>query len=206
MSFTMYDDVNLSLIPKSAHAVAGYVGGRWPTYGELAKLFPHALRLSIAVNAEENAEVLDIERGDALPSQAPAWVRRQIARGVKRPVVYCAVSDAANVLKVLDSSGIKRSEIRLWTAHYTKRPHRCSSACGFGLRTVADATQYTDVALGRSLDASLCATSFIPSKVPVAVRRARIRAWIVKERAKGLTWAALKKTSQWRLWRRLGGR
>jgi hypothetical protein len=156
----MYDDVTLSLIPANAPAVAGYVGGRWPTYHELATRFPHAKRLSIAVNAGEDAECLDVEPGDATVSQAAAWIKRQRNRGVKRPVVYCSVSQARGVVSALKAAGLGRSSYRLWTAHYTGRAHLCSSACGFGMPTTADATQWTDRALGRSLDESLCAHGF----------------------------------------------
>lgn len=202
----MYDSVDLSQVPADAAAVAAYVNGRWPTFPHLAVEFPHAHRLSIAVTAEADADCLDIEAGDASPAQAPAWVRRQIARGVKRPVVYCSVSDARTVLGVLKASGIKRSQIRLWTAHYTFRQHRCSSACGFGMPTTADATQFTDKALDRNLDCSLVSDGFFNPGVPAAVRRKLLRAWIMVQRAHGMSWAALKKTAAWKLWRKLGGK
>ena len=70
----MYDDVNLALIPANAPAVAGYVGGRWPTYGPMVAKFPHAKHLSIAISALENARCLDVEPGDATIAQAPGWV------------------------------------------------------------------------------------------------------------------------------------
>lgn len=156
----MYDSVTVSQIPTTARAVAGYVNGYWPTFPTLVKSFPHAHKLSIAVSASADAEVLDVERGDATPDQAPAWVKRQLARGVKRPGVYCAVSDAPAVLKVLRKAGIRRKDIRLFTAHYTHAPHRCSPFCRFGMWTRADATQYTNRALARNLDASLCSPTF----------------------------------------------
>lgn len=168
----MYDSITLDAIPAKPQAVAGYVNGRWPTFPELEKRWPQAARLSIAVTARANADCLDVENGDATPGQAPAWVKRQQARGIKRPVVYCSVSQAAAVLAALAKSGITRSQIRLWTAHYTGKAHRCDSACG--LNGQADATQYTDKALGRNLDASLCAAGFLAvaskpaSKPPVA--------------------------------------
>ncbi len=160
LPFTMYDSVNLSQVPANAVAVAGYVNGQWPTFPTLKTRFPHARRLSIAVTADADADALDVEKGDATPEQAAAWVKRQSARGLKRPVVYCSVSDAQSVLDTLARAGVQRSAVRLWTAHYTFQPHRCGPQCGFGLTTQADATQYTDKALGRNLDASLCAPRF----------------------------------------------
>ena len=157
---TMFDAVTVSNIPPDAKAVAGYVGGRWPTYLELLRRFPQAYHLSIAVTAAQDAECLDVEPGDARPDQAPAWVKRQMERGVKQPVVYASVSTMPQVLAELRKDGISRSQVRLWTAHYTQHVHRCTPKCGFGFNATADATQYTSNALGRSLDASLVRKGF----------------------------------------------
>ena len=148
---TMYDSVDIGTVPGFAQAVAGYVGGNWPTYDGLVKRFPKAHHLSIAVNAGEDAECLDIETGDATPADAPNWVRRQHARGIKRPVVYANASTMPSVLNALSAARIGRNEYRVWTAHYTYRAH---------IEPGSDATQYTDKALGRNLDASLCSPTF----------------------------------------------
>ena len=158
---TMYDSVDVKQIPSNAQAAAGYVGGKWPTYPRLKA--PRTL--SIAVNASEDAECLDVEKGDAEIFDAPRWVNRQLARGVKRPVLYCSVSLAPDLLDYLAKHGISRSQIRLWTAHYTFKPHRCSVACWKGFSGQADATQYSDHALGRNLDVSLCSPTFFPPAV-----------------------------------------
>jgi hypothetical protein len=156
----MYDSVTLDQVPGDAPAVAGYVGGRWPTYGQLARRVPHARRLSIAVNAGEDADCLDVEPGDAVIAQAAGWVRRQVGRGVKRPVLYTSVSQLQALVDALERAAIPRGHVRLWSAHYTMRPHLCGPDCGFGLQEHADATQYTDRALGRNLDESLCTAGF----------------------------------------------
>lgn len=161
LPFTMYDSVTVGEIPANARAVAGYVNGRYRTWLELASSHPHAKRLSIAVSADANAECLDVEQHDARIEQVPEWVRRQQRRGVRRPVVYCSLGLAHSLLGVLEAHGIKRSEIRLWTAHYNDRPHRCTARCGFRMTGTADATQYTDRALGRNLDASRCGPRFL---------------------------------------------
>lgn len=160
-AFRMFDDTEVGLIPADAKAVAGYVDGHWPTFGAVKAQWPNAKHLGIAVFASDNAECLDCEPGDATPVQAPAWVKRQAARGVKRPVVYTSVSQAQYLLDVLANSGVPRSAIRLWTAHYTGTAHRCTPACGFGFKSTADATQFTDHSGGRSLDESLCAPDFL---------------------------------------------
>lgn len=162
VAVAMYDDVNVSLIPVSAQAVAGYVDGRWPTYAQLVKKFPHAQHVvSIAVFPSDNAEVLDVEPGDATVAQAADWVKRQKARGVKKPVVYTAASWGQSLVNALTLAGLKYGTDYLWwSAHYTYKPHLCSSKCGFGIRVIAHVTQWTDKAEGKSLDESLCSAEF----------------------------------------------
>jgi hypothetical protein len=203
---TMYDSVTTTEIPANAAAVAGYVNGRWPTFASLKKSHPKALRLSIAVTASADADCLDVEKGDAEVWQAPDWVRRQQKRGVKRPVLYTSLSQVEGLLAELRRAGIGRDQVRLWTAHYTHGAHLCAAGCGFGLSTTADATQYTDRAEGRNLDASLVSPGFFTVPVSAATRRARLRAWILGQRKNDVAWATLKKTANWKLWRKLGGR
>lgn len=161
MTFTMFDSVTISEIPSSATAVAGYVGGNFPTFSRLAADFPKARRLSVAVNAGEDAECLDIEAGDAVPSQAPAWFERQRGRGVARPCFYANASTMPSVIATLSAAGIKRPGYRIWVAHFTDVAH---------LEPGSDATQWTQTALGRNLDQSLCVDNFLdelPTPKPV---------------------------------------
>lgn len=164
----MFDSVTLSAIPPAAPAVAGYVNGNWPTYNQVVVKWPQARHLSISVNQAGDAECLDVEGGDATPDQAPAWILRQQARGVARPVVYTSVSAAQTLLNVLAHAGIPRASVRLWTAHYIYTAHLCGPGCGYGLTTTADATQWTDRSLGRNLDESLTAESFFGATPPPA--------------------------------------
>lgn len=161
----MYDNVNVELMHQlvpNAPAVAGYVNGRWPTYPEVVKRWPNAKHLSVAVTAGADADCLDVERGDATNSQAPAWIKRQLARGVYRPVVYTSASNAAALLATLSRAGIDRSQVRLWSAHYTGKPHICGRAtCGY---PQADGTQWTDKVNGKSQDESLLSSTFFAAK------------------------------------------
>jgi hypothetical protein len=156
----MFDSTDLSQIPAGPAAAAGYVGGRWPTFHDLAARFPHALLLSIAISASEDADAIDVENGDATAPQVPAWHDRQRERGVLRPCVYASVSTMqAEVIPELRAAGINRPDVRLWSAHYAGL-HICGpSTCG-ELGTDADGTQWTDRAYGRNLDQSLLVASF----------------------------------------------
>lgn len=157
LTTTMYDSIEVAVIPANAEAVAGYINGKWPTYRELLLRFPKAKHLAITVDASANAECLDIESGDATIDDAPAWVRSQIHRGVWKPVLYTSFDNVPALNKAMSDAGIHRSEYRIWSAHYVDEPH---------LDEGCDATQYTDKALGRNLDASLCSGSFFKYLTP----------------------------------------
>src|SRR5581483_2213120 len=143
----MFDSANPDTFPDNPQAVAGYVSEaayRPPDFEQVRTRFPHALHLSIATFANYDADCLDIEQSDATIAEAPAWVRRQQQRGIKRPCVYANLSTMPSVVSALNAAGIVRSEVRLWIAHYTDRAHLCSPACGSGFQGYADATQWTE--------------------------------------------------------------
>ena len=163
----MFDSVNVAEIPESAKYAAGYIGGQWPTYadGSLRRHLPTARLVSIAVSAKYDADCLDVERGDATNGEAAAWVKRQWARGVKRPKLYTSVSNWKELQAALAAVGIKRrpygKSYRRWSAHYTYHEHRCGRRCGMPGLGRAGATQWTNKALNRNLDQSACARSFL---------------------------------------------
>jgi hypothetical protein len=158
---TMFDSIDLAQFPAGPAFVAGYVGGRWPTARELPTRFPHAEMLTIAVTASEDAEALDVETGDAAPGQAPAWWRRQRARGVARPCLYANASTMkAGIVPLVRAGAIPRAAVRLWSAHYTRTAHICGpKSCG-AVSIDMDGTQWTDRAMGRNLDQSLLLPGF----------------------------------------------
>lgn len=157
----MYDSIHPEVIPHDAQAVAGYVGGKWPTFTTLEKQFPNAHKLSIAVVANEDADCLDIEAGDAVPAEAASWVKRQHKLGKKTPVVYTSTSVAQILVNTLAKAGLQHGrDYKLWTAHYNFKRHRCTHRCGYGLTIKADATQYSDHALNLNLDESVCGAHF----------------------------------------------
>lgn len=165
----MFDDVNVSLIPKNAEAVAGYVDGHFQTWAKVAAGWPKAKKLRIAVFGQDNGDCLDVEPGDASIMQAPGWVKRQIANwhksphDVARPVVYTSASQLQKLVVTMTKAGLRFGQDYLvWSAHYDPKrgAHLCSPTCGFGIKVTAHATQYTDHADGVSLDESLCGPDF----------------------------------------------
>jgi peptidoglycan hydrolase-like protein with peptidoglycan-binding domain len=165
----MFDDVDVHLLPANASAYAGYLDGSYANFAQVKAGHPQAHLIGIAVRACDDGEALDVEPGDATISQAPAWVGRQHARGVARPIVYASAGNAQQIINTLAGAGVSRPAYRLWSAHYGSGPHICGpSTCGYAQ---ADATQFTSKALGESLDESEVADDFFgtqPLTFPVA--------------------------------------
>lgn len=116
MTRTMYDSTNPAAIPVTAGMVAGYVDGAfvWPAAGWAR--FPRAVKVRIAVFASTNdGVVLDVERGDAAPAQAPGWVQRRRAAGMD-PSVYCSISLWPAVRAAFHAAGV--AEPHYWVAGY----------------------------------------------------------------------------------------
>jgi hypothetical protein len=151
----MFDSVD-SDIPTHATAKAGYVAGNFPTWNEQwFKDIQAKYALSIAVQADEDAMMLDVEAGDATDEQAPGWLERRKAAGEKGDF-YRQASAVMGLIHTLDAAGHKFGvDYYVVTAHYTGVPHICGPQCGFGIDRQMHGTQWTDHALGRNLDESL---------------------------------------------------
>lgn len=168
---TMWDDITVSALPTGgSYAYGGYVDGLWPTYSDLPERFPNHRLFSIAVFTSDDAECLDIERGDATIEEAPGWFERQVARGVWRPALYTQAGNLKALEMEMRLRHVPRGSYRLWSAHYTGKAHLCSpESCGYGL-SEADGTQWTSNALGINLDRSLLLPDFFdrrPAPKPV---------------------------------------
>lgn len=175
----MFDDTNPSLDPAGAFAYAGYVDGGFANFAALQKKFPTAHLLSITVFGNK-ADCYDIEPGDGTNAQVYDWFKAMQADGVWRPCVYTSASNMKAMQETMAANGFARSSYRMWSAHYTGVPHFCSpTTCGYGLDQ-ADATQFTNRALGKSLDESIVADDFfpgVPSLNPVSGLGCTHRGW-----------------------------
>jgi hypothetical protein len=159
-SVLLYDSIDLQHIPADAAAVAGYVDGKWPTFHDVCKRWPHAHHVSIATSPRSIADILDVEAGDATIEQAPAWLQRAHRAGIERPGMYASISAWAALIRYCASHGWPRHRYKVWTAHWTRRPHLCSRSCGFDFPTGAGATQYIGGA-GTWPDVSLASPRFL---------------------------------------------
>jgi hypothetical protein len=120
MTRTMFDSDIPSAIPPTASMVGGYVDGNavWPAAAWTR--FPRAVQVRIAVFASTNdGNVLDVELGDATPSQAPGWVRMRRAAGAD-PSVYCNASTWPAVQAAFRAAGV--AQPHYWIAHYGPGP------------------------------------------------------------------------------------
>ncbi len=156
----MYDSVTVTAIPTDAAIVAAYIqGDPYPNLAAVKARCPKAKIVTVALHSTLDADCLDIELGGALNSQAADWYHRTKKR-IERPIFYTSLSNAQALVDLLDHEGIKRDTYKLWSAHYNYQQHRCGPSCGFGLKTHANATQWTNRAHGLNLDESLVGASF----------------------------------------------
>ena len=126
MARLMYDSTNPFDIPRTAHAVAGYVDGlyAWSQAGWDYHGAP--LKVRIAVNpATMNAHVLDVEQGDATIAQAVAWVKAQRALG-KTPALYMSRGIVPAAEAAFRAAGMAYP--LWWIAEWTGTSHELGGA------------------------------------------------------------------------------
>jgi hypothetical protein len=103
-AITMYDSTNPGAIPANAQLVAAYVDG-FGGYTAAVARFGASKVVSISVG-NNNADVADVETGAMTPGDLPGWIARQVARGVKRPVVYCNESTWPSVKAAVGGANV----------------------------------------------------------------------------------------------------
>lgn len=114
---TMYDGISPTRLPYGAQLYAGYDDGRWPDAYTIANRFPGIPVVRITTTWGDNAgDVLDVERGDATPEQAPTWVARRRCAGAT-PTVYCSLSAWPTLKDVFSADAMP--EPNWWVADYT---------------------------------------------------------------------------------------
>ncbi len=142
-------------VPHNAQIVAGYINGKYQSYQPLVAWCPGAQHVSIAVTARADADVLDIENGDATPADAPGWVDRQHARGLWQPTLYCEKS-AWDAVK----QAVGGRNVAYWVADYLNSgaPHTLPGA---------SAVQYVNHGPhNENVDLSLVSDDLWPQRVP----------------------------------------
>lgn len=180
-TFIMEDDADWRLMTAGAGAYATYVDGPYAAVSEVSAVARanHATFFTYAIADNPAANAIDIETGAGLQSQAVPFYR---AKGGKDVYMYSAASRMSSISNTLAESGIGRGAYKYIAAHFIGA-HFCGPhTCGY---PTADATQFTQTYLGRSLDATLCPANLF-SWAPVA-------AWPLEEGMSGSLVATVQK-------------
>ena len=121
---------------------AAYGNGSYENYNAARKAYPRLRCLEIDVWGQGIGNTGDFEPGDMALDHAGRWAAGRIAAGVWRPVIYFSIGSWDPIAASLKAAGVSRSDIRIWSAHYTGREHLCTSACQGTFTGTADATQW----------------------------------------------------------------
>jgi hypothetical protein len=138
----MYDGINLATVPTGA-LEAGYVGGHWTTFPLLRARFPLSELVSIAISANERAQVYDFERGDLTAQQVLTCVVRDRAAGLW-PTCYCSTFNWPQIVAVFAANRVVLPP--WWRADYNGHAalelgeiaHQYASLPGYDVSIVAD--------------------------------------------------------------------
>jgi len=123
-----YDSVEPGVLP-AGQAAAVYADGPFATSS--ASVAGHGNVLWIDVNGSDpNANVLDVEPGDATPTAAAAWVSSKLtADPSATAVVYTFIAEWPSVIDAIDTlPASMQSHVKYWIADPTGVPHIVSGA------------------------------------------------------------------------------
>jgi Fibronectin type III domain len=146
----MYDGIN-SLAGVIAEAfpntamVAGYVNGYYAWTQAEWDLFPHSKHVTISITASADAgDVLDVENGDATPTQTEGWIKMRKSSGYYRPTIYCSRSVIPEVRQATGPY-ILGKDYDIWVADWTGSAHEVTapgtpsaSCCATQYKSTAD--------------------------------------------------------------------
>lgn len=122
--YQFYDSVTPSAIPSSSQAVAVYADGNYAA--SPSQVGHRGLVLWIDTNGSDpNADVLDVEPGDATPTQAATWVAQKLdASPNSVAIVYTMQSEWPAVQAAINAlPWWMPSHTRYWIADPTGVPH-----------------------------------------------------------------------------------
>jgi hypothetical protein len=113
----MYDSIEPLQIPSEAQKpgimVAGYVNGAYEWPADQWGRWPRNSVVHIDVNGThpQDADVLDVEKGDATPAMVPGWIDKRLKYG-PRACVYTTISQ----LQAVANAVAGRHGVDLWLA------------------------------------------------------------------------------------------
>lgn len=103
----MADSVNVLSLPNGFDLYGGYDDGNWPDAAAIADRFPDKTVVRFTVNPADNeGDCLDIESGDAVPTDAPGWTQRRRAAGHAGPLNYYSEASRSAVVQAYQAAGV----------------------------------------------------------------------------------------------------
>ena len=122
-NLTFYDSITPSEIPANQQ-IATYADGKFAVERSLVSNPDQVIWIDINGH-DANANALDVEPGDARPSEVASWVQRRLtAHPGSIAIVYTMRSEwAAAKASVATLPAAMRSEVRWWIADPTGHPH-----------------------------------------------------------------------------------
>jgi hypothetical protein len=122
-NLTFYDSITPSEIPANQQ-IATYADGKFAVDRSLVSNPGQVIWIDINGH-DANANALDVEPGDATPSEVASWVQRRLtAHPGSVAIVYTMRSEwAAAKASVATLPAAMRSEVRWWIADPTGHPH-----------------------------------------------------------------------------------
>jgi hypothetical protein len=120
---TIYDSVTPSTIPSGADA-AVYADGAYQASSAAVAGHRHVLWIDTN-GSRTDANVLDVEPGDATPAGAAAWVKAKLtANPNSTAIVYTFKSDWPSTTAAIDTlPASMQSHVKYWIADPTGTPH-----------------------------------------------------------------------------------
>ena len=112
------DSTDFASLPPGKGVYGAYDDGQWQTYQKTSAAYStEALVLAITVNPiDEFGDVLDVEKGDAAPFDAPHWIAARRRSGHPNPGVYCNEDTWPAVRQMFAQQGV--AEPWYWIAGY----------------------------------------------------------------------------------------
>jgi hypothetical protein len=123
-----YDSVEPSVLP-AGQAAAVYADGPFATSS--ASVAGHGNVLWIDVNGSDpNANVLDVEPGDASPAEAAAWASSRLAADPgSTAIIYTFLAEWPSVIDEIDTlPSSMQSHVKYWISDPTGVPHMVQGA------------------------------------------------------------------------------
>jgi hypothetical protein len=103
----MADSVTPANLPPGMDLYGGYDDGDFNNVNAIRARFPGKTVIAFTVNPAHNlGDCLDVERGDATPTQAPGWVKLRRGSGHPGPLVYCSEANRQAVLNAFAQQGV----------------------------------------------------------------------------------------------------